>query len=56
LSPKGRKLMEEAEKVPNNIACSLPLDLDGIVGLREQIKLILDQLENQSKDNIIKSE
>jgi len=53
LSDKGKQLMQEAEKVPNNIACSLPMDLDGVVGLREQLKLILDQLENQAKDNII---
>lgn len=46
--------MKEAEKVPDNIACSLPMDLDGIVGLREQLKLILDQLENQTKDNFLK--
>lgn len=54
LSEKGKELMKEAENVPNNIACSLPMDLDGIVGLREQLKLILDQLENQSKDNFLK--
>lgn len=54
LSEKGKELMKEAENIPNNIACSLPMDLDGIVGLREQLKLILDQLENQSKDNFLK--
>lgn len=54
LSEKGKELMKEPEKVPNNIACSLPMDIDGIVGLREQLKLILDQLESQSKDNFLK--
>jgi len=54
LSEKGKELMKEAEKVPDNIACSLPMDLDGILGLREQLKLILDQLENQTKDNFLK--
>lgn len=54
LSDKGRELMSKAEKVPNNIACSLPLELNEIVGLRDQLKGILEQLDRQTKDNIIK--
>ncbi len=54
LTEEGRELMTEAEKVPKNMACSLPLDLDSVVGLREQLRDLLNQLEDQSKDNIIK--
>ncbi len=56
LTQQGRDLMIEAEKVPKNIACSLPLDLDSVVGLREQLRDLLNQLENQTKDNIIQSD
>jgi len=54
LSKQGRELMGQAENVPNNIACSLPLDIEEIVSLRDQLKGILDQLDIQTKDNIIK--
>lgn len=54
LSEQGRELMGQAENVPNNIACSLPLDIEEIISLRDQLKGILDQLDIQTKDNIIK--
>ncbi len=54
LTEQGTELMKEAEKVPKNIACSLPLEMDSVIGLREQLRDLLDQLEDQTKDNIIK--
>lgn len=47
LSDKGRDLMGEAEKIPNNIACSLPIDEEEIRQLRDQISFVMSQLDNQ---------
>jgi len=49
LTEKGRQMLKEAEAVPSNIACNLPIGLDEIVSLRDKIKTILTEIEKVEK-------
>lgn len=46
LTNSGKELMNKAEAIPNKIACKLPMDMEEIVTLREKIKDVLNNLDN----------
>lgn len=49
LSDKGKELMTEAEQIPENIACCLPIDDEEIIKLRDKISFVMSQLDCKTK-------
>ena len=53
LTPKGRKLREKAQGVPQGLVCRLGTPMEGIVKLRDELKRLLVAID-QSKEVVTK--
>lgn len=51
LTEKGKNLITEAEPIPEQIGCKLPLTLEEIIELRDQVKIVLARLREIEEEN-----